>query len=203
MRLLLIRHAESVGNAEGRFQGRADYPLSDRGLRQARGLADRLAVDPPDALYASPLSRAYHTAEHIAEACRIAIEPLEAVMEYDFGHLSGMTWADIRAQHPELAAAQRSRSGEFPAWPGEEGRAAFQERVCTALWALEATHADQTVAVVNHGGPILVFCMSVLGLPYRRPLPFACDNASITAVEVRGGRGVLLSVNDTCHLDRL
>ncbi len=201
MRLLLIRHAESVGNAEGRFQGRADYPLSARGLEQAARLARRLAAEPPDALYASPLSRAHHTAEHIAAACGLPIVPLEAVMEYDFGHLSGMTWADIRAQHPELASAQRSRAGDFPAWPGEEGREAFRARVSTALWALEEQHGDQTVAVVNHGGPILVFCMSVLGLPYRRPLPFACDNASITAVEVRGSRGVLLSVNDTCHLE--
>ncbi|MGD9891240.1 MAG: phosphoglycerate mutase family protein, partial [Dehalococcoidia bacterium] len=40
MRLVLIRHAESEGNAEGRFQGHRDYPLTSRGLAQARRLAE-------------------------------------------------------------------------------------------------------------------------------------------------------------------
>ena len=200
MRLLLIRHAESVGNAESRLQGHGDFPLSEKGLAQAALLARRLKADPPDHLYASPLSRAHRTAEIVAEAVGLPIEPLPGVQEYDFGAVSGLTWAEIRERYPELAAVQRRRAAEFPAWPGEEGREAFRERVCSGLWALEERHKDETVAVVTHGGPILVFCLSVLDLPYRRPIPFACDNASLTVVQVREGRGVLLTVNDTCHL---
>lgn len=200
MRLLLIRHAESVGNAEARLQGRGDFPLSEKGLAQAALLAGRLQRSPPDALYASPLSRAHRTAAIVAEATGLPIQPLPDVMEYDFGQVSGLTWAEIRERHPELIAVQRQRTAEYPAWPGEEGREVFRERVCSALWALEERHRDETVAVVTHGGPILVFCLSVLELPYRRPLPFACDNASITTVETNGGHGTLLCVNDTCHL---
>ena len=200
MRLILIRHAESTGNAERRLQGRSDYPLSERGLAQARLLAQRVAADRPDALYASPLSRAHRTAEIVAEAVGLPIEPLPAAMEYDFGAVSGMSWAEIHEQYPELVAIQRQRAAAYPEWPGEEGREAFRERVCSALWALEERHRDDTVAVVTHGGPILVFCLSVLDLPYERPIPFACDNASITVVQVRDGRGILLTVNDTCHL---
>jgi broad specificity phosphatase PhoE len=200
MRLVLIRHAESTGNAESRLQGHSDFPLSDRGLAQASLLARRIREEPPEALYASPLSRAHGTAEFVAAAAGLPIEPLPTVMEYDFGEVSGLTWAEIRARYPDLVAVQRVRNAEYPAWPGEEGRDAFRERVCEALWSLEERHADQTVAVVTHGGPILVFCLSVLGLPYRRPMPFACDNASITVVQVRDGKGVLLTVNDTCHL---
>jgi broad specificity phosphatase PhoE len=200
MRLVLIRHAESVGNAESRFQGHADFPLSERGLIQAQRVAERLANVHLDALYASPLLRAHHTAQLIGAATGLAIEPLHAVREYDFGHVSGMTWQEIRERFPEHAETQRRRHGEFPSWPGEEGREVFRERVCSALWALEEGHQDQTVAVVAHGGPIVVFCLSVLGLPYRRPIPFACDNTSLTVVQVQQGSGVLLTVNDTCHL---
>ncbi len=200
MRLLLIRHAQSVGNSEARLQGRQDYGLSEAGLAQAALLARRLQAEPPDVLYASPLIRAHRTAELIGEAVGLTVLPLAEVMEYDFGDVSGLTWAEIRARHPELVEVQRRRGAEYPAWPGEEGREVFRDRVCSALWALEQRHPDKTVAVVAHGGPILVFCLSVLDLPYKRPLPFACDNASITTVQVRDGRGILLGVNDTCHL---
>lgn len=200
MRLILIRHAESQGNAEGRFQGRVDYPLSERGLGQAVRVADRLRIEPPDVLYASPLLRAMRTAEIIGEATGLTPIPLPAVSEYDFGHLSGLRWSEIREQHPELAAAQRVHTGDFPNWPGEEGRADFQRRVCEALFALEEQHRDQSVAVCLHAGPVLVFCMTALGMPYRRPVPFACDNASITVADVQDGGATLLTVNNTCHL---
>ena len=200
MRLLLIRHAESVGNAERRLQGQVDYPLSDTGVAQAALLARRLAASPPDALYASPISRARHTAEVVAEATGLTIRPLPAVAEYDFGQVSGLSWTEIRERHPELADQQRARTTAYPQWPGEEGREVFRSRVCDALWTLEVAHGEETVVVVTHAGPVLVFCLDVLGLPYQRPMPFACDNASITTIQVRDGKGVLLTVNDTCHL---
>ena len=199
--MVLIRHAESVGNAERRFQGQADFPLSPRGERQAELVATRLLSNPPDVLYSSPLLRTHRTAEIIAGGIGLPIRPLPEVMEYHFGEVSGLTWAEIRERYPEPAAAQVAAGApDFPRWPGEEGREPFRERVCSALWGLEELHTDETVAVVTHGGPVLVFCLAVLGLPYRRLLPFRCDNASITRVEVKGGAGVLLTVNDTCHL---
>ncbi|MFN8559913.1 MAG: histidine phosphatase family protein, partial [Dehalococcoidia bacterium] len=194
MRLLLIRHAESVGNAESRLQGQEDYPLSERGLAQAALLARRLQAEPPHALYASPLLRAHRTAEIVADAINQPVRPLPAVIEYHFGEVSGLTWAEIRQRYPDLVARQRQRTAEYPAWPGEEGREVFRDRVCAALWELEERHKDETVAVVAHAGPVLVFCLSVLDMPYKRPMPFACDNASVTSVLVRDGRGTILSV---------
>ena len=200
MRLLLIRHAESEGNAAGRFQGLRDYPLSAEGERQAVLLAERLRERHLDHIYASPLARADRTAAVVAAAKGMSVAPLPGVMEYDFGDLSGMSWAEIEAQYPELAVAQRQRGNGYVPWPGEEGRQAFRERVCTALWALEANHAEETIVVVSHGGPIAVFCQSVLGLDGERRPPFTVDNTSIFEVEVRNGRGTLWTTNDTCHL---
>ncbi len=71
MRLLLIRHAESEGNAENRFQGQRDFPLSVRGVEQALRLAARLKDRHIDHIYASPLSRADHTARIVAESIRL------------------------------------------------------------------------------------------------------------------------------------
>ncbi len=200
MRLLLIRHAESQGNKEGRFQGQRDYPLSPVGVEQAARLAARLRERHLDVIYASPLTRASHTAQFVAEAKRMVVTPLPDVQEYDFGELSGLTRAEIQARHPEFAATLFTNPAVYTPWPGEEGRTTFHRRVTAALWGLEARHAEQTVAVFTHGGVIAVFCRTVLDLPEDRRPPFVVDNASIFEIDVRGGRAVLWSANDTCHL---
>src|SRR5206468_2806324 len=77
---------------------------------------------------------------------------------------------------------------EFPAYPGEEGRAAFQDRVRAAIRDVAERHeGDGRVAVITHAGPITLFLFDVLGREYQRPIPFVLDNASITTVEVNNG----------------
>ncbi len=202
LKLLLIRHAESVGNAERRLQGQGDFPLSERGREQAERLAARLAErERPVAMYASPLQRTLQTAEPAAARLGLRIEPLPDVREYDFGEVSGLTWTEVAERYPDLIAAVRSRTADYPTYPGEEGRENFRNRVCGAIWSLCDQHEpDVAVAVVTHAGPIVVTCLEVLGLPYQRPAAFDVDNCSITTVHLQPQGSVLLSANDTCHL---
>jgi broad specificity phosphatase PhoE len=202
LNLLLIRHAESVGNAERRLQGQGDFPLSERGLAQAERLARFLAAtEPPSALYASPLLRTHQTASFIAQACDCPIRPLPEVREYDFGEASGMTWTEIADRYPELIAAVRARTPEYPKYPGEEGREQFRARVCDAVFRIAAENASaEQVAMVTHAGPIVVTCLEVLGLPYQRPAAFAVENCSITTIDFSGRDPALITTNDTCHL---
>lgn len=202
MRLLLVRHAESVGNAERRLQGQGDFPLSERGEDQASRLAEHFAQEPRiAAVYASPLLRTTGTAQRIAARLGLTVNLLPEVKEYDFGEVTGLTWNEVAERYPNLIAAVRARTPEYPSYPGEEGREAFRRRVCTALWQLGGRYAgDEQVVIVTHAGPILVFCLEVLGLPYQRPAPFALDNGSITVVDIHMGAGTLVSTNDVCHL---
>jgi broad specificity phosphatase PhoE len=204
LRLLLIRHAESVGNAERRLQGQGDFKLSERGVEQAGRLAKRLAAQGRlMGLYASPLLRTRQTAAIVGRATGLPVEFIDDLREYDFGEVSGLTWTEIGERYPDLLAAVRSRTPEYPVYPGEEGRAAFRTRVCQAVWGLCARCADgETIGVVTHAGPIVVSCLEVLGLPYRRPAAFAVDNCSITTIEMTAERTALVSVNDTCHLEQ-
>ena len=176
--------------------------MSDRGKLQSERLARRLATfGRLEAIYASPLLRPRETAAPIAAVVGVAVRPLPAVMEYDFGDLSGLTWTEVGERDPDLIASLRSRNAEYPHYPGEEGRESFRERVCTALWGLgDIPSSEHQIAIVTHAGPILVFCLEVLGLPYQRPAPFAFDNASITTIDACDGSGKLISTNDTCHL---
>jgi probable phosphoglycerate mutase len=211
MRLLLIRHAESQGNFERRLQGRREFPLTERGLAQADALAQRLALLPLSAVYSSSVGRAMQTADVIAsKACLDVIEE-PRLQEYDFGEaVSGLTWQEIREKQPAVIEAFGSGGADFPAYPGEEGRAAFRERVRAAMRDISERHEGrESVAVITHAGPITLFLFDVLGREYRRPIPFVLDNASITTVEVNNGAGshiprlIVTGINDACHVDHI
>ena len=206
MRLLLIRHAESLGNRELRLQGQVEFPLTERGRRQAEELAALLAERQVIAVYSSPIRRALDTAEAIASPLGLTVEVQAALQEYDFGKLSGLTWPEIREQRPRLIEQLLSDSADYPDYPGEEGREQFRQRVCEALWAIsERQTGEESVAVVTHAGPIGVFLLDVLQRGYHRPMPFTLDNASVTTVEIAElqpvrPRAILVGLNDTCHL---
>ena len=195
-----------MGNRELRLQGQVEFPLTERGRRQAKELAASLAERQVIAVYSSPIRRALDTAETIAGRLGLTVEVQTALQEYDFGKLSGLTWPEIREQRPQLIEQLLSDSAEYPDYPGEEGRKPFRQRVCEALWAISERHAgEKSVAVVTHAGPIGVFLLDVLQRGYHRPMPFTVDNASVTAVEITEPqpvrpRAVLVGLNDTCHL---
>jgi broad specificity phosphatase PhoE len=203
VRLFLVRHGESVGNSENRLQGQTDYDLSDLGRRQAELTAQRLCALGTTALYTSPLLRALQTAKTIGE--RMGREPqlLPGVAEYDFGELAGLTYAELRARF----ALRGVQSPTERVYPGEEGREHFLQRVTEAFAGVIESHPGETVAVVSHGGPIALYCQRVLGMPYRRPMPFVIANCSLNLIAVSdeldeaGERPMLLDrLNDTCHL---
>ena len=207
MRLLLIRHGESTGNTETRLSHWGD-PLTERGLEQALGLAERLRGLSLAALYCSPMKRAQLTADVISEATGLPASELPGVQEWDIGELSGVTYQELMEQHPDIVEQFR-RAGDHPSLPGGEEREDFRRRVSDALWGLAERHPGVSVAVVTHGGPILVFCLEVLGLPDRQPAPLSVHNVSVTVIDIRDGprdaqspfpRATISAFNDTCHL---
>lgn len=200
MRLLLIRHGQSEGNANGVLQGRLDFGLSELGLRQAQLTAERLGGERVDRIVTSPLGRALQTAEIIAAALGLPVEHELGLMEYDIGEVAGLSGAEIRARYPEIAAAYGRR--ERPRFPGEEGREAFHARVRATLDRLR--ESDEEMVAVAHGGVVSAICYAVLGLDTRRPGLVEVANCSITEIAPdRLGRPTIRRHNDTCHLDGL
>jgi len=147
LRLLLTRHAQSEWNAAGRWQGQADPPLSELGRQQSFQAA--AAVGSVDAIVASSLERARHTAEIIAE--HIGVGPVissDLLVERDAGEWSGLTRAEIDQHWPD-----HLDTGRRP--PGYEHDEHFLQRVLVGLDAL-ARHvgASGDVLVVAHAGVI-------------------------------------------------
>jgi len=145
-RMLIVRHGQSEWNAEGRWQGQADPPLSDLGRRQARHAADRLGA--VDVIVASPLVRALHTATTIAETLGVGPVVVEPdLQERDAGGFSGLTRAEIEERFPGYLA-----SGRRP--PGYEPDDALLARTLAALDRIEDTYRGAEILIVSHGGVI-------------------------------------------------
>ncbi|MGD2206316.1 MAG: histidine phosphatase family protein [Anaerolineae bacterium] len=201
MKLLLIRHGESVGNAERRIQGQTDFPLTDRGRDQARALAQRLCREgwAITAIYASDLSRAAETAEIISATLDVPVALDQRLREYDAGVLNGIIWREVEHLYPDLWHAFH-HSDKWVHFPESEGNETFVSRLSAALADIQGKHSE-VVAVVSHGGSLGMLLTFLLGMDTERPAPFRFGNASLSLVEF-GVRGPFLSLlNDTYHLE--
>ncbi len=149
-RLLIIRHAESEWNAQGRWQGQADPGLSELGRRQARAGASKLAGS-IERIVSSDLQRAATTADIIAEVLSLGpVERVPALREIDVGEWSGLTSPEIEDRWP--GAIERWRRGEGAAHGGED-RDVFRKRILAAVASL-AEPEKGPLLVVTHGAAI-------------------------------------------------
>ena len=202
MQLLLIRHGQSVANAEGRLQGIMDSPLSDLGREQARALARRLVGEgwSLSAIHTSDQSRAAETAEILGAALGAPVFPDERLREYDIGVLTGLAFADVERLHPDIGQALR-QSPVWPAIPGEEGGEAFIGRIVSVLEDIRSAQGGgQAVAVVSHGRTLSMILAYLVELDPDRRTPFVFGNTSLSVVEFHPHRILLTSLIDLCHL---
>jgi broad specificity phosphatase PhoE len=203
MKLLLIRHGQSVANTEGRLQGQFDSPLTDLGRDQAQALARRLVREgwTISTVYASDLSRAAETAGILAAELCAPLALDERLREYDVGVLTGIVWREIEHLFPDIWHALHHDT----AWgciPGEEGNGPFHARLAAVLSDIQSGHGEEeSVALVSHGGSLGMILVHLLGMEPRGPSPFRFGNVSLSVVEFSARGPLLLSLNDMCHLD--
>lgn len=203
MEILLVRHGESVGNAEDRMQGSSDFPLSERGRAQARALGAFLAERGLlwDRHYASPLSRARETAAIVAETSGGSrAEPEPALAELHAGALEGLTFSDIAARFPSYATRRIDELGDYAEFDGESYEA-VQERARGLRERLEARHraGAERVLLVGHGGFNYQLLKQLVCLPVPRVCIVRMGNCSLTQVRLRERRGTFIG-ELVCHV---
>ncbi|MEZ0169402.1 histidine phosphatase family protein [Microvirga sp. TS319] len=165
MRLTLVRHGETIWNAERRLQGHADAPLSERGIGQARRAAEFFAGAPaPSLVVSSDLSRARHTAELLGFS---AFATDRRLREMDLGDWTGLWIEDIEAS--DKGAYRDWRLGASTPPRGEEWEP-FCARVGDALRdAIGRSEGD--IVIVTHEGVVRAACAILVGLPPSRLAP--------------------------------
>ena len=156
-----LRHGQSVGNLEGRFQGQADFPLTHTGRAQARALAKRWAREGVsfNCAIASPLQRARETAEIVTHRLNVALELDELWMERDNGVLAGRTYTEMRTVSPEPEFYTPYQSfGETG-----EGDWALYLRAGQAIQSL-LRRAPGKYLIVSHGGLLNMALLAIMGM---------------------------------------
>lgn len=201
LHLVLVRHGETEWNAQRRYQGQTDVPLSELGARQAELVAERLVGYEIDAVYASDLKRAWETAQIIAAKSGLIITSEPRLRELGFGILEGLTFDEAQQQYPKILAAWFSDFHQTP--QGGEPIDAFHVRLVSLLTDLKAKHDEQTVLLVAHGGPLSELLRIVLELSSQKRWYLELENASLSEVLISDDFISLKRLNDTCHLAAL
>lgn len=201
MRLILVRHGETESNRERLALGREDVPLNEKGRRQAAALVFSLAASPVAAVYASPLRRAVETARPLAGALRLEVRTDEDLIEMDVGDMEGLSPQAMREQYGDFLREWVSPRVGTLRMPGGESLQDVQDRAWAAVERLRGRHPEGTVVAVTHNFTIHAILCRALGLPLASFRRLRHDLAAKAVLEVRDDRAVIISLNDTCHLE--
>lgn len=199
-RIIAVRHGETAWNVDTRIQGHLDIPLNETGQWQAQQLAQALAGEPIDAIYASDLQRAYATAQAVADATGAPITPETGLRERSFGHFQGRTFAEIEAELPEDARRWRKRDPDYVP-EGGESLVMLRERIERTVFALAEKHPGEQVLMVAHGGVLDVLYRMATRQEIQAPRTWQLSNAAINRLLWTPDGLTLVGWADTQHLD--
>jgi len=202
--ILLIRHGQTQWNREARFRGQTDIPLDETGLAQAQVTAEYVAARwPVTAVYASPLRRAMQTAEAIASARGLTVQPLEGLIDIHFGELQGMAFSEAQTRYPDLMRAWW-KAPHTVRFPGGESLSVVRQRGTAVLREVADRHPGETVAMVAHTVVNQVLLCAVLDLELDHFWIVKQDTCAVNLIEwdAEWERYRLALMNDTSHLWR-
>lgn len=201
---VFLRHGESIGNAQARWQGQSDYALTEKGRAQAHALAERWKSEGVnfDLVIASPLSRARETAEIIASVLDTQVELDPILLERHIGEMEGLTAEEVRKKpHPPYVTPYDPIGG------GGEGDWALFLRAGQALHSFLRRPAGSYL-IVSHGGLLNQLMNAIIGIaPHVDPsgVRFRFENTAFARVIYYPyqHRWVIDTLNDRAHVKSL
>jgi len=177
----LLRHGESVWNVDGnRYCGATDVPLTERGKEQARQVRDLLKEVRFDAVYSSPLERAYMTAQIATPHDPAGVIIAQELKEASFGQWEGKRREEFIAENPALWEAWETDPGIARA--GGTGNTAMEivSRVDDFFQRAAQKHPNGTILVVAHNAVNRFYLAYKLGMPLKNYRRIVQLNSAIT-----------------------
>lgn len=201
-RIYLVRHGETVWNAESRAQGSINIGLSDIGKVQAKVLAERMRSYSIDHIYASDLDRAYETAAVLGEIFDLKVQKYNDLREMSFGEWEGLTHEEIQLQYSHHYRVWRN-SPHTAVIPKGEKLIEVQNRGLKAIYNIANKHKNQNTVIFSHGTIIKAVLLGILDMDLSNFYKIKQDNVSINRIDFKPYGPVVVSMNDTAHLERL
>jgi len=201
--LIFVRHGEQhiADPRNGPIGDTFDPPLSERGEQQAQKVGERLSVDRVDAVYASPLKRAFETGQQIARHHRLEPIVIDDLREVEiFREIPADRSAiDYLGQSLLLGIRERMlRERRWDVYPHSESSFAFRKRTVNAVESIIAENEGKRVVIACHGGVINSYVGHIIGT--QDDMFFRPAHCSMHVVFSGHGVRALQSLNDVYHL---
>ncbi|NLM05731.1 MAG: histidine phosphatase family protein [Tissierellia bacterium] len=198
MRLLIIRHGESEADILKVHEGRADFPLTERGHEQAERMAEYVSSNYDiSKIYSSSLTRAKETALHLSDRTSLPLIMEDMLMEFNNGLIAGLSPEEAKEKYPENPNLQIHE-----AMYEMESELEFRYRAEFILSKIISENPDNsTIALVSHGGMINQLYRSFLKLPIDTDIYFATGDTGIHEWLVRPGDRRIVMANYIENMD--
>ncbi|GAB4115055.1 MAG: alpha-ribazole phosphatase [Candidatus Caldatribacteriota bacterium] len=207
VKLILIRHGESEGNAKRQFSGSQNVNLTDQGIKQAERLAFRLRKVSVDEVYCSDLRRAQHTAEIIFKNHQVNIISNSNFREINFGAWEGYTFEEVMARYGKNTEIKlwMTNLPEEVHFPEGESLSVFNKRVMGELNKIigkdTQKEISKTIALVVHGGTIRVILCNALKINLKYMWNIEQHSTALNIIHYYEGQAFVRLINDTTHLE--
>jgi phosphoserine phosphatase len=199
--ILLVRHGQVPGIEPATFRGRTDIQLTERGVQQARSTARWLARRfRPTIVYTSPRRRCIDTGAEIATQCGVNTQVLPSLDDLDYGAWQSLTHTAVAAEWPTMYH-RWERTPQLVRFPNGESLQDLLTRAADAVRLALENHPAQTIVMVGHESLNRVLLLHVLDQPLSAYWKLAQSPCAINELLLMPERAVVLSVNQTAHLE--
>lgn len=200
--IYLVRHGQTAWNKEEIFRGRTDIPLDETGLRQAELAGEYFKGMKIHGIYASPLARAWETAQKIAQFHDLKVQPMEGIIDMSFGKWEGHPHQEIQTKDREIYRQWRDEPHKVRL-PGGESLEDVRVRTMAALEEAIRLHPGKTLIFVSHRVINKVLICGILGIDNSHFWQISQDPTAINLIQYKNGKYILSLMNETCHLKPL
>lgn len=197
--VIIVRHGQTEWNIKGIRQGNLDSALTEKGIVQAKALAQRLAREKFTTLYSSDLGRALQTAKEVSSVTGHEIITDARLRERHLGIFQGLSGEEIKQKHPEEYKLHRTLGPDYVI-PGGESVEQQVARNIGYLNEIGQKHLGETIVVVTHGGVLSGLFRHTFSIPFNAPRRFEFTNAGLNIFAYEEGNWYLLTWGDVSHL---
>lgn len=199
--IYITRHGETEWNKQHKFQGSMNSELTEKGILGAELLSERVEDIDLDYIIASPLKRAYHTAEIVRGIKDVEIIKNEGFMEINLGDFEGMRYDEIR----NCCGDTLKKIEEDPfsnRYPNGENLIEFYKRVEKAFNDVIEKYKGRNILIVAHGGTIkCIECYFRKVQINKDWMGTVVSNCSLTCVEIDENKNIKeIFYNNIDHL---
>ncbi len=202
LEIILVRHGETAYNASETFRGRADVPLNETGLKQAKLLGECLSREKINVVYSSPLQRAVKTAEAIAAPHKLKVNIAASLDDIDCGQWQGLTLSEVKEKYSEVYQDWLDMPEQVKI-PGGESLEDVKKRALPFVQDAVTRCGKGKIVLVSHRAVNKVLICALLRLDNSSFWSFKMDTGAITRFAFDGNRAVLTAHNDTSFLKPL